>query len=292
MNKKQSSKISILIFLLIGLYFIYKNITSSVFLKGRDKINMVFYGENIRFYSLDRKNVSYLLFFPNSLKVIVPGGYGQYKVGAVGKLVSLEKKPEIIRRTFSAATSSLIDLYFYPKETTIFHQDSLSSDELPTFKEIFFTNSNANLIDRLFLFYFFTVSDREDYQTIDLKPFESGHDNATFDNNAFYKQFQGSFFQKTYRSYDINVQIIYTESYKTALSISQIIEGEGIRVVDLSSQEKSLSGCLLVADKKIMTTKTFQRLADFFKCHSKIGETTVSDIILQLGDLEKDWAVN
>jgi len=34
------------------------------------------------------------------------------------------------------------------------------------------------------------------------------------------------------------------------------------------------------------------RLADFFKCKTKIGETTVSDIILELGDLEKEWAIN
>lgn len=294
--KDQISKRSsvIFIFLLICLfYYLFKSITSSVFIKGRDKINMVFYGENTRFYSLDRKNINYLLFFPNSVKVIVPGGYGEYKVGAVGKLASLEKKPEIIGKTFSAVTATLVDLYFYPKKTTIYHQDSPNnSNEIPAFKEIFLTNSNANLIDRLFLFYFFATNDREDYQTIDLKPFELGDGNAIFDHNSFYKKFQGSFFQKTYRNYDINVQIIYTKSYKTALLLSQMIEGEGIRVVDLSIQNKFIQGCLLTTNKKISMTKTYQRLADFFKCSLKIGETTVSDIILQLGDLEKEWAIN
>ncbi len=293
--KYQISKRSsvIFIFLLICLfYYLFKSVAGSVFLKGRDKINVVFYGENIRFYSLDRKNINYLLSFPNSVKVIVPGGYGEYKVGAVDKLASLEKKPEIIRKTFSAVTATLVDLYFYPKKTTIYYQDNSNSNEIPTIKEIFLTNSNANLIDRLFLFYFFTTSNREDYQTIDLKPFELGDNNAIFDYNSFYKKFQGSFFQKTYRNYDINVQIVYTKSYKTALLLSQMIEGEGIRVVDLSSQDEFIKGCLLITNKKISTTKTYQRLADFFKCSLKIGETTVSDIILVLGDLEKEWAIN
>ena len=290
-SSSKKSKVFILILLLIGLYFTYKNVTSSVFLKERDKINVVFYGENTRFYSLDRKNINYLLSFPNSVKVIVPGGYGEYKVGAVGKLASLEKKPEIIGKTFSAATSTLVDLYFYPKKTTIYHQNSSNSNNLQTFKEIFLTNSNASLIDRLFLFYFFTTNNREDYQTIDLKPFELGDDNAIFDYNSFYKKFQGSFSQKTYRNYDINVQIIYTKSYKTALLLSQMIEGEGIRVVDLSIQDEFIPSCLLITSKKISTTKTYQRLADFFKCRLKIGETTVSDIILILGDLEKKWAI-
>ncbi len=290
---KRSSLIFISFVVIFLLYYLIKSITGSVFLKGRDKINVVFYGENTRFYSLDRKNINYLLSFPNLVKVIVPGGYGEYKVGAVGKLASLEKKPEIIRKTFSAMTATLIDLYFYPKKIIVYHQDISNSNEAHTFKEIFLTNSNASLIDRLFLsIYFFTTNQKEDYQTINLKPFELGHNNAIFDYNSFYKKFQGSFFQKTYRNYDINVQIVYTKSYQTALLLSQMIEGEGIRVVDLSSQNKSIKGCQLITNKAISATKTFERLADFFKCSLKIGETTVSDIILVLGDLEKDWAIN
>ena len=289
---KQNSKVIILIFLSICLfYYLFKSITSSVFLKGRDKINVVFYGANTRFYSLDRKNINYLLSFSNLVKVIVPGGYGKYKVGAIGKLASLEKKPDIIRKTFSAMTSTLVDLYFYQKKTNIYHDNS-NLKQIPTFMEILLTNSNANLVDKLFLFYFFSSNNKENFQTIDLDPFESGGNNSIFDHNSFYKKFQGSFFQKTYRSDDINVQIVYTKSYKTAQIIGQMIEGEGIRVVDLSNDDKVISSCLLITGKNTSTTETYQRLADFFKCKTQIGETTVSDIILELGDLEKEWSVN
>ena len=281
----------IFIFLLICLfYYLFKSVTSSVFLKGRDKINVVFYGEEARFYSLDRKNVNYLLSFSNLVKVIVPGGYGQYKVGALGKLASLEKKPEIIGKTFSATTSSLVDLYFYQKKIIVYHEN-LNLKKAPTFKEIFLRNSNANFIDKLILFYIFSTNNKESFQIIDLDPFETKGNDSEFDYNSFYKKFQGSFFQRIYRNFDINVQIVYTKSYKTAQLIGQMIEGEGIRVVDLSNQDVSLRGCLLIADKNTTTTKAFERLADFFKCKTRIGETSVSDIILELGDLEKEWEI-
>lgn len=283
--------IVILLFAFCFLILAYKEITSSVFLKDRDKINVVFYGEGTRFYSLDRKNVNYLMSFSNSVKVVVPGGYGQYKVGAIGKLANLEKKPEIIGRTFSATTSTLVDLYFFQKKTLIYY-DNLSLRWAPTFKEIFLTNSNANLIDRIFIYYIFSTNSRETFQMIDLSPFESGGDNSTFDYNSFYKKFQGSFFQRTYRDYDINVQVIYKKSYKTAQLIGQMIEGEGIRVVDLSNQGRTIKGCLLITDKNTAVTKAYTRLADFFRCKTQIGETTVSDIILELGDLEKDWNID
>lgn len=286
------SSVIIIAFLLICLsYYLFKTITSSVFLKDRDKINVVFYGEGTRFYSLDRKNVNYLMSFSNSVKVVVPGGYGQYKVGAIGKLANLEKKPEIIGRTFSATTSTLVDLYFFQKKTLIYY-DNLSLRWAPTFKEIFLTNSNANLIDRIFIYYIFSTNSRETFQMIDLSPFESGGDNSTFDYNSFYKKFQGSFFQRTYRDYDINVQVMYKKSYKTAQLIGQMIEGEGIRVVDLSNQGRTIKGCLLITDKNTAVTKAYMRLADFFRCKTQIGETTVSDIILELGDLEKDWNID
>lgn len=279
------------IFLLVCLiYYFFKLVTSSVFLKGRDKINVVFYGEKVRFFSLDKKNINYSLTFSNLVKVIVPGGYGEYKVGSIGKLANLEKKPNLIRKTISVATSTLVDLYFYQKKPTIYYDNS-DSKQTPNFTEIFLTDSNANLIDRIFLLSYFSTNNNDNFQIIDMEPFESNKNNI-FDYNNFYKKFQGSFFQRSYRNDDINAQILYLNSYKTAQLIGQMIEGEGIRVVDLSTDNKKISGCLLISNVKTRTTKTFKHLEDFFRCKTQIGETTVSDIILELGDLEKDWAVN
>lgn len=279
------------IFVIICLiYYLFKLVSSSVFLKRRDKINVVFYGEKVRFYSLDKKNINYSLTFSNLAKVIVPGGYGEYKVGSIGKLANLEKNPNLIRKTISVATSTLVDLYFYQKKPTIYYDNS-NLKQTPSFMEIFLTDSNANLIDRIFLLSYFSTNNNDNFQIIDLEPFESNEKNI-FDYNYFYKKFQGSFFQRSYRKDNINVQILYLNSYKTAQLIGQMIEGEGIRVVDLSTDNKKISGCLLISNAKTRTTKTYNQLEDFFRCKTQVGETTVSDIIFKLGDLEKDWAVN
>jgi hypothetical protein len=292
--KRQISKTTgiIYFFLLICLiYYLFKLVTSSVFLMDRDKINVVFYGETTRFFSLDKKNTNYLLPFSNLVKVVVPGGYGKYKVGAIGKLASLERKPDIIGKTFSATTATMVDLYFYQKKTIIYYENK-NFKQTPSLREIFLTNSNANLIDRLFIFYIFSTNNKESFQEIDLSPYESGGTENLFDHNAFYKRFQGSFFQRSFREDDVNVQIIYKDSYKTAQLIGQMIEGEGIRVVDLSNQGKASNNCILTAGEKISETKAYKRLANFFSCKTQIGETTVSDIILELGSLEKGWAVD
>jgi hypothetical protein len=271
--------------------FIFREITSSVFLKGRDKVNIIFYGEKTRFFSIDRKNINYELTFSNLIKVVVPGGYNIYKVGAIGKLVSLEKDPNLFKKTFSATTSSLVDLYFYQKKAAIYFED-INSEHNPNIKEIFFFTSNANIIDRFIIFSIFSSNDKDNFQIIDLEPFYLEKNGNIFDNNLFYKKYQGSFFQKIYRSENINIQIIYQKSYKTAQLISQMIEGEGIRVVDLSNQKYKSNKCMLISNKSIISSKTFKLLQDYFKCNVRVGETTVSDIIFQLGELEKEWAVN
>jgi hypothetical protein len=262
-----------------------------VFLKGKDKINVVFYSDNTRFYSLDKTSINYVIFFNPEIEFLVPGGYGYYKTGALGKLVSLEKKPDIFKKTFSTATSCFIDLYFYPEKTSIYYQKN-SSDDNPTFSDIFFTKSNASFVDRLFILINFINHNHNYYQTIDKLPLENKDNRALFDYNKFYKDYQGNFYQKTYRNNHTNVQIVYTKSYQTAGLISQVVEGEGIRVVDLSIADKQDDQCILMTKKELITTPIVNQLKDFFGCQVKIGETDVFDIIFRLGHLERDWAIN
>ena len=90
---------------------------------------------------------------------------------------------------------------------------------------------------------------------------------------------RNSFFQKIYRNYNINVQIVYAKNYKTTLLLSQMIEGEGIRVVDLSTQDNLIKGCLLISNKKTSLTKTFKHLENFFNCRLNSSENTASYIL-------------
>lgn len=279
-QKLKVRNIFLLLTLFIVSYWLFKNISSSVFLKEKDRVNVVFYSQNSKFFSLSKKEVNYLVKFPAEIEILVPGGYGKYRVGALGKLVALEKNPDLLKKTFSGVTSTLVDLYFYPRKTEIYY-NIFDDSNFPTIGQIFFCRSNANMVDRLFLLFKFFDKNSANYKIISLNK-------ALFNQEQFHKDFQGSFYKKTYREIGENVQIIYTRSYSTAMLLSQMIDGEGIRVVDLSQGKNIDKNCQVIIKKSSLIS---QDIARYFNCQVRIGETTVSDIILELGDLEKEWAV-
>jgi hypothetical protein len=267
------------IFLLI-LWFFYKNFSTSVFIKNKDRINLVFYSQNTSFFSLGKNDIDYLINFYPSTKILVPGGYRYYRVGALGKLIDLEKNPEIFKKVFSSATSSFVDLYFYPPKTEIYYD---KKDDLffPSLKEIFFFKSNGNFLDRIILFFKFISKHRADFKIIDVKA-------DIFDDNKFHDDYIGIFYKKKYREIMPTVQIIYTKSYSTAYLLSRIITGEGIRVVDLKMDDhEKINNCQIISKNINFVVWS---LADFFGCEKKVGETEVSDIIIKLGKLESDWS--
>ncbi|KKP72849.1 MAG: hypothetical protein UR68_C0012G0042 [Candidatus Roizmanbacteria bacterium GW2011_GWA2_35_19] len=271
-------------FLLVCLiYYIIKSAVSSIFLKGNDKINVVFYGKNTRLYSIDVNDTDYILTFPPTSKVLIPGGYGKYRLGAMGKLSSLDRDPDLIKRAMSSATSSFVDLYFYFNSEIIFYEDSGNHELFPTLKEFFLSKSNANLIDRFFVFVNLSNRNKNFYKIINIS------DNFSEEN--FSKNYQGSFYSKILREEGENLQVRYQKSYQTAKIVSRIIEGEGIRVVDLSESKNALKNCRLVVKNEKKLTKTVKTLANFFHCQIISGETEISDIILELGDLEEKWAI-
>lgn len=277
--KKNTWRIIFVFFLVFFIYFLIKNITSSVFLKNRDRVNVVFYSKNTLFYSLSNSEVNYLLYFSPQTKLIVPGGYGQYRVGSLQKLAFLEKNPEIIKKTFSFNTFSFVDLYFYPKKSEIYYQNE-KVRYFPQIREILFYSSNANFFDRMVLIFIFFQKRLSDFKIREI-------DEAFLDPKLFIKEVEGNFYKKAYRTDQINVQIIYTKSYSTALLLSQIINGEGIRTVDISQSDEKISSCVIISKDQ---SKGVLALKDFFRCGFKKGEPEISDIIIKLGNLEKDWA--
>lgn len=280
-KKKFTFHIALLIFAFYFLILIYRNITGSVFLNNKERINVVFYGDTPKFYSLSSVDVNYLIKFPSEVEILVPGGYGKYRVGALGKLASLENKPEIMKKAFSSTTGTLVDLYFYPKDTEIYY-NGLDEKNFPKYSEVLFSGSNANTLDRLFLFFKFFDRNDSDYKTITFKK-------NNFDAVQFRKDIQGNFYKKIYRRLGTNVQIIYQESYSTAMLFSNLLEGEGIRVVDLSKEKiNNPKKCRVIMKKPDVVSNA---IGEFFGCERQVGETAISDIIFILGNLENEWAV-
>lgn len=284
------------IVLLVLAVIMVRLLLASLFFSPKDRLNLVFYGANTVYYSLGKSDgVDYFISFYPDLKVTVPGGYGENRVGGLGKLVEIEKKPDIFRKTFSVTTSSTVDRYFYqPSQNIYYGQDKLDVTTLktPSPGDIFFMVSDSNLFDRLYIFFQFAKRGRDEYGEIDYRSYV-GNDEMFFQDKDFVRRYQGYLYNRVYRTEQKTVQILYPSSYKTALYLSKVIEGDGIRVTDLSEYDAPSGGggkCQVTEDAPHFS-QSARAIAGFFGCTLTKGNTVSSDIIMKLGSSEKDWDV-
>lgn len=289
---RNSTQLAIyLILLVVGIFFIGRSFYNSLFVKHPDRISVVVYGQKTALYSLGKTDrTNYFTYIYPDLKVVVPGGYGYYRIGALGKLISLEKKPELMTRIFSMASSSFVNYYFYPKSEAIYYGGQ-ETDEvfLPKVKQIWLDASNASLFDRLYLWLTFATAKKSDFSNRDSYPIKNQQQEKLLDDSNMAKRYQGFFYHKTYREEKKTVQIIYSEDYNSAVIVSRILEGSGIRVVDISQEDTQPEVCTLTEEGE-RYSKTAKDLATFLHCKRISGKARVSDIILELADQEQVWS--
>lgn len=284
------SKVPYIVIALIALLIIIKLLLSSLFFKSRDRVNFVIFDQNPVYYSLGlRDGVDYMIPFYADLKIVVPGGYSFYRVGAIARLAELEKKGDLFKRAFSLATSTFTELYFYPGRNEVFYGKNDDNDlVLPDLYKVLIYRSNGNLFDRLYLLVKLIGKNKNSFQKLVNIPTTGDKNEPIFAQNEFFKKYQGYFYQRTYREENKSVQIIYTKSYKSALNLSDILDGSGIKVVDLSEDEKA-SACRIIEDTRGNFSQTAKDLADFLRCKLTKGSSRVSDIIVVLGTAEGEW---
>ncbi len=274
---------------LLILFFLLRSISQSLFIQNPDRLNLIFYSQNPYILSLgSQDNVNYIVNFYPDLKILVPGGYGLYRVGAIGKLVYLEKKPDIYKRAFSSAASTTINLYFYNNKNEVYYgKEKVESIRLPGWGEVLFAKSNATFFDRLFLTYKLILLKPSDFTWLD-PAVQTKKGGVLFSESDFAKEYQGFFYQRTYRNERQSVQIIYSKRTRNAELISRILEGSGIRVVDVTAVENVQKNCRIVYSDE--GSKTANYLSSFFGCKIFKGETRLSDIIFYLDKEEENWA--
>ena len=280
-NQKSKFKNQKLSYILIGfvIFFLglglFKTIRSSFFLKKRDRVNVVFFGQETAFYSLGFDDVNYFVYFSPDEKIMVPGGFKDYRLGALGKLVSLEKKPAIFQRTFSIASSSFVDFYFYPAQTEIYYGNDQKNVFFPKITSFFLTKTNANWLERIYVWFLFSQRQVNQFRQI---------------KNPSFKDLVGNFYQKTYRNERATVQILYTKNENNAKLLSQIIEGQGIMVSDYSLDLDKKKNCQILINGKT-TLESAKVIGDFFNCPVVNRTIDAYDIIFKLGFEEDNWTV-
>ncbi len=275
-----------------ALIYAARAISLSLFMAPPERLNVVYYSDRTYLYSLGITNgIHYVMPFPSDVKAEIPGGYGKYRIGAIGKLIGLDKDPTILKKAFTYNSASFVPYYFYPQKPSIYYDVDEEGTYILTPKDIFTSNSNASFLDKLYIYSKFLTVSHNDFVPIDISRYaEKTGGDMVFSAADFRKKFIGYFYNKTYRTERLTVQIIYTEDYDTAVGIGRILEGNGIRVVDISRKKEVQKRCMITEgiDSHSQTAKD---LAHFFGCARSTESNSLSDIVFTLGSLESEWEI-
>lgn len=266
---------------------------------SQERLQFVVYGKDTKVYSLGLTDgIHYVISYPAQYKIETPGGYGEYRVGALGHLVGQEHEARILTRAMSLAAHTMVPYYFYHPSKTIWYDSSTEESEaMPSWYDIATMDSNATLYERFMIWQAVARASRADVIAIsaaDAHVTNPGGDKA-LSNYKLQKQLEAYLFQETYRQEEMNIQIIYNTSYKTADRIASILEGAGINVVDISEALDDRQGeqpCVVAAStEQVRASKTAHDVASFYGCRLQVGDVDHSDIQLRLGTAEKTWLI-
>lgn len=273
--------VGLLLLLLFFVLDLYKEIS---FFKKRERINILIYNQNPIFFSLEERGDNYYARLSPSFKIVVPGGYGEYSIGALGKLSLLEMDPEILRRSFSLLFGNPIDFYFYKDLSKIYYSRSnvkKEREEEFSVVDVLRYNSNANLFERLYLFVKFLR--KADGVKITVRPEEREGERIVL--KKFQRRIQALFYSQVLRQEDIRVKIFYKNEPTAAVNISSVLEGSGIDVLDF--EKGNFSGkCKVVGSKKSFTLEFISRS---FGCVKKFEKIEDNLIEFYLGNKEEKW---
>ncbi len=284
---------------LLCLYVVFigfRAFRQSILLDSLDRINIVYYGEDVELLSFGLKDtVNYIVSFSHSDKVSVPGGYGRYNVGALGKLAQIEKDPQLIGRTFSSMASAHVDYYIMPKKPDVYDADSTDDPQYSPrelISRLFSSDqlTNANIFDKLFIAYYISRQRQKDFAPLrSISEIAEGNQ-ENFSERRFLKKYKGFFYHQSLRQEGMEVKVLY-DSYSSAVTLARVIEGQGIRVVDLTRDEKAkkVDGCAIYS-ASTSNSKTIHYLQRTFGCSRIEEKTEGADIILVIGSgLSERW---
>ena len=148
--------------------------------------------------------------------------------------------------------------------------------------------SNARFLDRVYIYLQILQTSPSSFQNLDIGILTKKIQNQThLSAEAFGKEYKGFFYNKTYRTERLSVQIKYTKNYDTAAAMGKILEGNGIRVVDISVSDSQPKKCN-VTTTTASRTKTVEDIRRVFSCDLITGNADTSDIIFNLVPAETE----
>lgn len=285
---------------LIGVYLLivmFRSVKASAVLDKQDRINIVFYGEEAVLLSLGLSDdVHYIVSFSHGDKVTVPGGYGRYLVGSLAKLAELEKDPDLMSRTFGSMASAYVNYYVMPKDSDVFEKpdtDTPAFDAREFVGRLFSRGyeTNASFVDKIYLATQLANLREQDFVVLRSISQQNEEGELEFSERRFLKKYKGFFFQQSLRQEGLEVQFLY-DLYPSAVALSRIIEGQGIRVVDLSekNEDQNVRQRCIVKEAATQQSKTAFYIQKRLGCVYTKGDVEGADIQITMGDeLSQEW---
>ncbi|KXK08849.1 MAG: hypothetical protein UZ21_OP11001000405 [Microgenomates bacterium OLB22] len=301
------------VFIFIGALLLYillvvaRSIGDRVTFFDHDRVNVLFYGAEPRVLSLGIGDAgNYVLYFDPSTEVYTVGGYGYYRIGSLEKLAQIEKDYDLLRRTLASALSTDIDYYFSPKETVIYDGDTSATnlDKFSLIRNILSIHerTNAHLLDRIFLAWVVLTHKQVDFVELKTSFLEKSSSGNRFQEAEFARYYKGFFYERTLREGRSELKILYNGSFKSATTLSRILEGQGIRVVDIARHDdQKQDQCLLLVDENLVPPKSFLSptgklplvaafIRDELHCAVRVTSLDDADMYLLVGKrLEELW---
>jgi len=282
--KNMRSRVPILIFglsvvFLILAYFLYKSYSASLYNSSLTRINIGIWGEHSYVLSLGKTTKQHHIFlFGNSYEVQVPGGLKGYKIGALGKLADLEKDPQLFIKAMGEGSGVFIHKYLQELDADIYYDDTwldtLKFNDVK--KELLskvFLPGDLNIFDRIFVY--LAIRDSTPSQSTLVKVKKEVPDLLLYD--------------KVFRNEKQLVQILYSDSERTAYFISRLLENTGIRVADISKNTSETTNCVIVESAKNFS-QTSRFISSYFGCELREGDTGLYEVQWILdGKVENRW---
>ena len=253
----------------------------SFFMSPMQRVNIGIWGKRsmIISYNLTAPRHT-LIMFSNTYPVDIPGGLQGYTIGALGKLVALEKKPLIYKKALSAAGDVLVHKVQYQTTDDIYYDDygNMSEDvELQAhIRKALFGPGELTLFERLFLWS--RLSEITSVQTARHLVSSQKPDITLY--------------EKAFRNEKKLVQIRYAQGASSAFAFAGMLENIGIRVADSMRVDRDQSMAqtctVMEADGEKSATAAF--IVDYFGCAHVTGQTGLYEIIFTLGPvIEQEW---
>ncbi len=258
------------ILIIIVLAFTFKEAYSkSLYVRKNSRVYVgIWLGKDAYVVSISQNiGQSHLLYYPPEQEVVIPGGLKTYKIGALGKLAQLTGDNKLFKKALSQISSLPIDESLYLDKNEVYYEGSKVEERsigsiASEMRSALWSLKGTTLMNKVFL-----------YQKLG---------NMRGSNTELYVKFKPDpvgMYDREFRSEKRLVQMIHSNTLNTAVFLSKLLEGVGIRVSDIGSQPPTGDGgeCQVI-ERDSEQSATSRYIVEYFGCTYRQGDTGLYEV--------------